>query len=297
MKNLSQAAELIKALRVAKDKTQAQFAAILGVTQPMISAWEGGSDQPSCEMFAKLGNLASYPDNIWFWQQVGLDPQEMFSAAEQILKERVKDRSALPDPKVVTEIGRFRLTAEGREEAGPALLIARERVPNPLSTVCLVLDEKNAGFSFSAGDLVVVDVFAGDVNTSEAFWNQLVLAEFGPRAEQAAGLQGIWPQGFSIGKLVLERNAQWTPKGVSFTGRLGPLIEAFDARSFPIGHYYHEVPPDLDRSPYLPPRDRDLARRIEKEAREEALKNFRPAKGCRILGRVIAWFPAPPEKK
>ena len=293
MKKPSESGKRIKDLRDALGLKQAEFADRLKVTQSMVSEWEAEKTFPSPEAYLRLGNLGSFPDNLWFWHQAGLDPQKMFSAAEQALKElRVPAK-----PGEVRPIARFRLTAEGREEVGPRLPIAAERVPNPLSTFCYILDEKTAGFTFSPGDVVAVDRSAGDVETCEPFWNQLVLAEFAPRAEQPAGLQGTWPEGFLIGKLLLERHGKWAPKGCGFEGRLGPLTKAFDARSFPIGYYYHEIPPDIDRSSYLPPRDREVAGRIEKEAREQALKNFRPAKGCRILGYVIAWFPAPPEKK
>jgi len=291
MEKTSEIAERIKSLR--GDATQTQFAEHLGVSQTTVSAWEVGDTTPSSELWVRLASLARYPDNLWFLEQAGLDLEWMVSVAERILRER----SIPADPGEVKRISRFRLTPEGNREPGPPVLVAAEYVPNPGSTFAVVVDEKGAGFAFSPGDIVVVDSSAGDVETCESFWNQVVLAEFAPRAEQPAGLQGVWPEGFLVGKLVLERHGGWHPKGIVFSGRLGPLVEAFDARSFPIGHYYHEVPADLDRFGYSPPSDREMSGRLEKEGREQALKNFRPAKGCRILGRVIAWFPAPPEKK
>jgi transcriptional regulator with XRE-family HTH domain len=282
MEKPSRFGELIKALR--KDKTQAQFAEILGVTQPMISAWEGGSDEPSCEMFAKLGNLSSYPDNIWFWQEAGLDPQRMFSAAEQALKELRTPANAGE----VIPIPRFRLTAQRGEEAGPRILIAAERVPNPLSTFCYVLDEKTAGLCFGPGDIVALDISAGGPTDFQAFSDQVGLVQFAPRAEQQKPEWVDWPEGPVWGRLRCKR---WWSNDNSWDATLGP---AMDTRtkytpgdgSILIGYWGdRDSPSGFGEGP------------VPEKARLGAAAKIQLFGGCQIVGRVIAWFPAPSEKK
>jgi transcriptional regulator with XRE-family HTH domain len=240
MKNLSQAAELIKALRVAKGKTQAQFAAILGVTQPMVSAWEGGSDEPSREMFAKLGNLASYPDNLWFWQQAGIDQQAMLSAAEQVLKEG----GAPATEREITRVRPYQQTGQATE--GPDLVLPARFVSNPLSTRYLVIDGKLASAIFPIGDVVVLDVSAEKAVDLRPLWGEIVLVDL-TRPKDTAGLRmtEFWKEGLNIGRL---RCKQYSLDPFYWLATLGPFDDA-DTRYSPgdtatiVGTWRHPGPP------------------------------------------------------
>jgi transcriptional regulator with XRE-family HTH domain len=274
-------AERIKGLREKiPGQTQAEFAKNLGVTQPMISAWEAGEDEPSTQAYLNLGNMAAYPDNVWFWQQAGLDPQAMFSSAERVLREL----RILVKPGDVMPLQRFRLTAQGREEIEPRLLIPTEHVPNPLSTICLVLDETNAGFAFSPGDIVVLDTMESGAKDLQPFWDQVILLEFlQPPEERRPGGWRDWRGKFLLGRLRCEESDSGR-----YVAVLGPVMKPETPysgdRLIVIGRWTDEGP-------------RSEKPRLRVDRLSWAAPKIRLFPGCRILGRVIAWFPAPPEKK
>ena len=240
MKNLSQAAELIKALRVAKGKTQAQFAAILGVTQPMVSAWEGGSDEPSREMFAKLGNLASYPDNLWFWQQAGIDQQAMLSAAEQVLKEG----GAPATEGEITRVGPYQQTGQASE--GPDLVLPARFVANPLSTRYLVIDDKLANAIFPPGDVVGLDVSVSNAVDLRPLWGQIAVVHLTrPKDRSALRTTEFWKEGLNIGRL---RYKQYLHNPLYWLATLRPFDDT-ETRYRPgdtvtiVGTWQHPGPP------------------------------------------------------
>ncbi len=70
-------------------ESQTQFAAAVGVTQQTVSDWESETVHaaPSCQSYVRLGNIAPYPDCLWFWDQAGFDPDAMLRAARKLLKE------------------------------------------------------------------------------------------------------------------------------------------------------------------------------------------------------------------
>jgi transcriptional regulator with XRE-family HTH domain len=288
MKENPQFGERIKSVRTARNLSQVEFADRLGVSQATVSAWESEDHPPSPEAYGQLGNLAPYPDNLWFWQEAGLDPQKMLSAAEQTLKERVKDRTALPDPNAVVEIQRFRLTGQGREKTGPALLIAAERVPNPLSTVCLVLDDKTAELCFAPGDIVALDVSPGGPTDFQPFSDQVALVQFAPRADQQKPEWLDWPEGPRWGRLRCKR---WSRDDSWWVATLGPVTDTETKYRLGDGSILIGSWTDRDISPGF---GEGL---VPEKGRLEAAAKIQLYGGCQILGRVVAWYPAPTEKK
>jgi len=69
----SEFSEAIKILRVKQDMDQADLARCLGMGQTAVSAWETGQNTPSAEALVKMGNLASYPDCLFFYEKAGMD--------------------------------------------------------------------------------------------------------------------------------------------------------------------------------------------------------------------------------
>jgi transcriptional regulator with XRE-family HTH domain len=288
MKENPQFGERINSVRTAKNLSQVEFADLLGVSQATVSAWESEDHPPSPEAYVRLGNLAPFPDNMWFWQQAGLDKQGMLSAAERTLKERTKERSALADQDLLREIKRFRLTAQGPEEVGPPLLIAADRVPNPLSTVCYLLDEKTAGLVFAPGDVVAVDSSGGSPIDFKAFSDQVDLVRFGPRADQQKPEWLDWPEGPRWGRLRCKR---WSTSDNTWVATLGPVDDlktkfALGDGSILIGMWTDVDSPSQFGEGLVP-----------EEKRREAEGKIHLYGGCQILGRVVAWFPALTEKK
>lgn len=294
MKESSTIGETIRALRMARGMTQAQFAGVFGVGQTAVSAWEVGDIIPPADVYIRLAGLAPYPDNLWFLEQAGIEIEAIVSTTAKILK----DRGASPEPGEIIRLPRFRLTAEGREQAGPPLVIAAERVPNPLSAQCLVLDEKTAKLVFSSGDIVVLDISAESATDLRPFWDQVVLMEFSPGLERNRGIRQTWPEGLLMGLLRLQK-VYYTGAMPCWEAWLGPLMppkRISFADGLLVGSWRYEYPPEVKFELDVPKDPRDWERAY-KEAETQAPEAVRLLSGCRILGRMICWFRAASEKK
>ncbi len=111
---------------------QEDFAGHLGVDQSLISAWEGGLDKPSPQMWLKLGNLAAqlgHPSATrWCWKEAGMDT----GVLPQVYHEILKDISGTAEP------GEFRVvnpTSKIEQDAGaPPLRFPSSMIPNPEKT-------------------------------------------------------------------------------------------------------------------------------------------------------------------
>jgi transcriptional regulator with XRE-family HTH domain len=166
--------ERVKRLRLERHMSQAEFAKAIQVTQPMVSAWEAGKEgeTPSLGAYMRLGNLAGYPDNVWFWQQAGLEENRMLSAAERVLEER---GAALILGETLP-IRCFSKTSEGISLLDRPFVIPAKFAPNPLSTLCLIVDESAATPKIPAGTHIVLDESGKDASLS-VFRNRVVLTE------------------------------------------------------------------------------------------------------------------------
>jgi transcriptional regulator with XRE-family HTH domain len=89
-------ADKIKALREAAGMNQAQLAAALGVTHPLVSQSESGKKIPSTDLLVRLGSVAAdlrrYEDAKWFWEQAGMNT----TALDNLVDIRVQERAASP---------------------------------------------------------------------------------------------------------------------------------------------------------------------------------------------------------
>ena len=224
-----EAAARIKALR--GSLTQAGFAELLHVAQPMVSAWEAGRELPSsADLWIKFGELAGYPDCYWFWERAGLNRQKLLTATEQMLKDQIKDAgSPLLTDRIVL-VPRVRKTSHGLEPTGIPLLMPAEAVLNRLSTYCFVLESAQ----------VVVDTSDATAPNFLPFYNQMILAEFSPGQDFDERL--MWPNGLHVGVLYLGNRVTeigmvrerteffWMAGNVCFSLLVGLYQEKFKTR-------------------------------------------------------------------
>jgi transcriptional regulator with XRE-family HTH domain len=277
MKKTSESAERIKALR--GHATQAEFAERLGASQTTVSAWEVGDTTPSAEAYFRLAGLASYPDNLWFLKQAGIEPEGIVSIADKILKER----GAPPKAGEVIRIPRLRVAAEGKEEPGPLLIRPAEFTPSPGSTKWFALEEKNASFPVKPGDIAVVDTShagARDLVLSP-FFNTVVLMEFKSESTH----EGL-PTGLFVGQLVSRRG----PPAFTWYAELAVLNQRLEVHRFTVGDWPAEGPVVCVDDPST----RTGWRKAEAE--EFAPEAVRLYPGCEIVGLVIGWLAKPTVK-
>jgi len=287
--------ERISELRGTRGETQVEFAKVLEVTQPMISAWEGGSESPSPGAYMRLGNMASYPDNLWFWEQAGLDCKGMLSAAEKLLK----DRGLAPAAGEVARVLCTRKTNQGEKPLDRFLLLPAESVPNPGSTRCLLIDETAASPWVPAGSFVVLDASQQDLASS---WGQVVFVD-------DRELNKVL-----MGRLVFkhEKPKHWNPEFPPFpcwiatVGSFGDFEterQQGDTESVRVGEWnpldvasqrttdfqrYHNL--CLEFQTHRQERTKEDADKLFKKLNEQAPSQVQCDPAYRILGQVIAWF-------
>jgi len=279
--------ERIRALRDDLKMNQGQFAKALKVGQSAVSAWEDGKT-PSKETYVLIGNLAPYPENLWFWGQGGLDSEAMLSAASQ----RQRERGALPASGRVVEIPFKRRTAYGVENAGSTLSLPSEIIRDLGSTYCLLVGRESTGSLLAPGDVVVVDTSEMELPSLN---RQVVLVDFDPPETRSALAldehhrhMAVWPGGLFMGRLVVRfedeqyRNFAWAAE-VSASIRLL------------VGLWQYKVPSEAfnEAGDFRNPQDRA---RFATEAKSSGLANLALLPGCRLMGRVIAWLHPPTEK-
>lgn len=316
----SEAASRIKRLR--GSETQAEFARGIGVTQPMVSAWEAGRDTPSAEIWIKLGELAGYPDCYWFYERAGLDRQKLLAATEKTLKEQIKDAdSPLLEGQIIL-VPRVR-SLQSLEPAGLPLPMPAQAVPNALSTRCIEIE----------GTEVVVDTADTDAADLMPFWGRTVLLEFAPENE------GPWPKGVLCAGIlhgphmkILPGRVDWHAEFVPFgkfaewgslpvavwtegwfqknepvaTSEQSPVATVEQVRAGYIQRLKENYPRLPSESEWFARADKaedersyEIAAKVlldseirNRQQERRAARELRIPAGCKILGRVIAQFPA-----
>lgn len=174
MPDRSEISGRISGLRAQLRKTQKEFAELAGVTQPAVSDWESeqGSSFPSAESYARLGNLASYPENLWFWQRAGMDQDAMLSAGLQLFKER--GELAVSKSLAVRPLLNI-LSADPQD----FWYVDARLVPNPATVAYYKLDKPLHGKlnpPRKYGDIILLDTSL-DNSTTKAFRSKRVLVE------------------------------------------------------------------------------------------------------------------------
>ncbi len=166
MEKKTKIGERIESLRRTRKMSQTDLADYLGASQPAVSAWEADDRQPPTDVLVKLGNLADYPDCMWFWQRAGMKEQPMLSAADRILA----DRRAPPSESEIFRVPIVRRGGKGIEETGEFFPVAAPLVEHEASTVCLLVDDNSASPSVPSGDLIVLDTSQCEARRSSSFW-------------------------------------------------------------------------------------------------------------------------------
>ena len=275
MRKKSEVSRRVSDLRKARNETQAQFAETLNVTQPMVSAWESGVDVPSLGAYLRLGNKATYPDNIWFWRQAGMDEEAVLSASKNLSKER----GAPPAPGEIIRIPRFRETRQGRESAGPPIPLPTEFIPNPASTVCLEVDEKSNAIEECPKGLVLLDTSYEGAEDLSPLWDRVVMLRY------AEPLTSNHLPGIYMGRLVL--NVMDVRSGAyhevpHVMGWLEMLSKRYGVGAYNLPVGILEI--DMGGTPLDDKQGR--YRRWEQEI-GKARSAFRLGKGIQIIGKVI----------
>ena len=275
---------------------QHEFAAKIPVSPSRISEWESGKRPPVAEGFYRLGSLADNPDDaIWFWRQAGLDDDALLVAARKIAGDRAKEGEPLLEKREVVLVARFRETLKGREEAGPPVPLPAEFIPNPGSTICVVVSQIDFGMAFAPRGLFVVDESVKDADALSALWERVVLLDY-PSAI------GLYPGGLYVGRLHMGSHGARPGSGVpldtrylAWHGWLRSLETPAQYQSIHFGEWRHPLFEKYNvRQPNENWRPREvLPSEIEEfkaacsEAEQRAPKEFRLPEGIRILGKVI----------
>lgn len=283
MRGDRKASDRISDLRKACGDTQVAFARRLEVTQPMVSAWEGGRDVPSLGAYLRLANLASFPDKIWFWKQAGIEEDTMLSTAVEHLKKVVEDLprgKILPVPALESQRG-------GKQES---LWYADARyVPIDSRPAYYAIPEGGTeGIHVPWETIILLDTSANDAKTLEPFWNSLVLIEvteedrrgfqFPPRC----GLHMGWLH-LATGEAEVVRYAVRDPSRES-THNWTPYSPS-EAKAF--GRWTSGNPSDDLQKKYFASEGRMTEWDLWDAGARKELQLFR---GCTILGRVLGWF-------
>lgn len=293
-KEKSGIAKQIAALMNAKSLVQAGLAHEIGVSPSRISEYLAGNRSPSSNVLWKLGKLAPFPQNLWFWEQAGLSKEEISAAARRIGESHL----VRPEEGHMVEVGA--LEGDGvEEESKKTILLPPNLVNDPASTRYFVIDgEVQMGAGVQKGDIVILDT-SGDIATSlEALWANPVLSKWSRPAGITAedwGLLDQQDEGFLLGTLRCKADAEFRD------GRAGlkdwvVVVEPFhqhtaiykpDAGDWCIGEMKVT---QKDWKVIGAPRSLEELPAKEPEVRRMRFKLFDSAV---ILGRVIGWFRPP----
>jgi transcriptional regulator with XRE-family HTH domain len=283
MKKNPSIGERILSLRA--DMSQAKFGELLGMEQATVSAWEVGKTAPSPEAYMKLGNLAPYPDNLWYWEQAGMSKQAMLSVAEKILKER-----NMPATKgEILQLPSIRRSTQGKEEEVGTHPERASGILNPLSTKHYILETPQQIRGLETNKIeAILDVSNVGPQLFLPYWNKAVLISLENLPEQRSDftIHWGWQPGLYMGKVRLDEqgNGLFYANLRPFTGAV--LAERSNVRIWtPLGFWDAQNAPD---APELRPPGASYF--DPKKTRKRAGDELRPHPGCTILGRVIKWW-------
>ena len=180
------------------DRTQAEFADLLKVSQAAVSALELGENLPSAETCFRLATLAPDPeDKVFFFKLGGVEPQALICAANRISEER----NAPAKPGEVVRLPLHRMAARGVEETGAQILMPAERIPSPRSTIGVTLDEGSSNFAFAPGDILFIDSSRPEPLDLPSFFNEMVAMIFTATQEYRDTAENPWPRKLIVGRM------------------------------------------------------------------------------------------------
>ncbi|HXJ95418.1 MAG TPA: helix-turn-helix transcriptional regulator [Terriglobia bacterium] len=134
-------------LRQARGETQAEFADVVGVTQPMVSAFEGERSEPSSAAYLRLGSLSWYPDNKWFLEKAGISADVIAAVGEAILKDRTPDSKLMQGEGKIVLVPPFTQGEWERQMSLPPIPVSAEDVLNRASTFYVIATAWGNGFA------------------------------------------------------------------------------------------------------------------------------------------------------
>jgi transcriptional regulator with XRE-family HTH domain len=284
MKRNGEIVRRIKLLRAERGENQKDFAKAMGVTQPMMSALEAGRDNPSPAFYLRLASVAPYPQNLWFWEQAGIDIKKLMSASGTFSQEQ----SPRPLEGGTVRIPRFRETLQGREEAGLPIPLPAEFIPNPQSTVCLVVDYKATAIVDSPQAVFILDESGKDAPSLSPFLAQVIFIEHRPESGIDQGLQA--PPGIYMGRIRLSLSTQPSARMTFLATVRLTLLHGRNAPSpLTLARFEYDSSDDLAGI------DRNLDNLLNdprivpawRKANERALKEAKLGPDWRILGLVL----------
>jgi len=263
----------IKKLMKDRDVSQVGLSKLARISQSKVSLYLSGDEQPSAAVCAVFGNLASYPDNLWFWERGGMDKQAMKTA----IGKSNKEEGAPPAPGEVVRIPRFHETLKGREPAGTPIALPSEFIPNPLSTIAILTDEQSTTVVDAPRGLFILDTSIEGVQDLSELWTRVVIL----RHPGIPGKLTGWPAGIYAGRLTLE----WSPRSMGtgdivFDASLSMLGKESGHYSLPLGSYASR-----EAMKEIPSQDEVTRRTVELQTL--ARTEFRLDASVRILGKVI----------
>lgn len=235
MNRVAEVAERVEKVRKELGLSQDALAEKFKVSRPRVSEWESGKPEfkPSTEVLMRLARLApGFDDKVFFWEQAGLDKEQMLRAAAEELK---------VDPGDVLAAVLRKLADETR--AGLASALGRL----PSNAELYVVDaEKARGSVFSEGDIFLLEP-AADQQDPSKFWRQVVLLEFPTQKPTGNSYsEQVRPTGLFMGRLLYKTYAFDHPS-LSYHATVGPFNDsetkwrAGDG-SIPIGRWGHDGP-------------------------------------------------------
>jgi DNA-binding XRE family transcriptional regulator len=255
--------------------TQAKFAQLLQVTQPMVAAWEAGRKLPSsADLWIRFGEFAGYPDCFWFWERAGLDRGKLLSATEKMLKDQIKDADLPFILDKIVLVPRVRKTLQGLEPAGLPLPMPAEMVLNPLSTYCLMLESGQA----------VVDTADSEAKNLTAFLGQAIVVDFAPKTKRKDYPR--WPEGLRIGVLFLQEQGGVGMTGIEWTVEF-LMLNRVETEPITIGSLIVQSALAQQRPKNPSPDD------FERDRKDQMLRvvnEIQLAPGCKIFGKIVPQF-------
>lgn len=317
----------IRRIRKELAMDQEPFGRHLGVGQGTVSAWERDDKKraPSAEAFFRLATIAPQTDDqVFFLERAGLNREIIGRAAEKLIGEQI----TRPEGIEMILVPRVRKTPQGLEPVGEPLMMPPETIANPLSTYCFVLDEIEAVVDTTEAESAELMPFWGKPILVEFSpenngpWPKGVLCAgvlHGPHREILLGRVDWNAEFVPIGSLGMEWRSivvgTWTEGKLAAprTSEGGRITTAAEVKAKFICRAKENHPrlpsePEAEwESRAYKAEERDSKEKwkdlIMKFAVEEAerIKYARQAvripDGCKILGRMIAWFPSKAEAK
>jgi transcriptional regulator with XRE-family HTH domain len=296
MAGTSESAKRIKILRESLGMTQMEFAdQVAKAGQPKISDWEAGKNFPSAEVYLRLAKAAPYPENVWFLQQIGLDPEDVLTLADALEAESL----FLPEEGEMVRVEPIEQPKGEGQEPVPSIPFSLALV-KPVLTRYFRIDEHSAGYGFEVDDILVLDTSHVGMPSHTAFWDQIILVEHSDPADSNYREQ-------FAGRLFLRESRHEGARTAAFyDGMLQPWTslhhELGEMRGRSIKGYFRGDRLK-DSGPFvITYGDQDVLKESETDIetgfaslRERAQAKIRLYPEFRILGRVTGWF-RPPSK-